>query len=144
MENKPTLVEFFDYPNFRRKDFGPSFFGRVLIRLDELQKLFNKKSAIEHERDEWRAKYKAIAEDTMTVDSKNQVIILSSDSLDKMFLTEEDRNKLLTQARAEAEFYKQKYADEVQKRLDLMKYIDHIEVNVPEGGVPFEKTDSPS
>lgn len=69
---------------------------------------------------EWKAKYKAITEDAVMF-CDNDTIILSTKVFNQILEPAEQAKAALDTLRAELESWKQKYADEVQKRLALIE-----------------------
>lgn len=76
------------------------------------------------------AKYKAITENQITV--TDGIIILSSEAFNLLCSTNSDSEREVNDLKLELSVLKQKYADEVQKRFELIEQIktgrfEHIE-----------------
>lgn len=83
------------------------------------QKMESEFHSIELERDEWKAKYLA-AVDGKTV-CVNKAMVVSQEFLTSWIAARNVAEMKLKQTIQELDEYKQKYADEVQKRIDLVK-----------------------
>lgn len=97
----------------------------------EIKRLKNELSSIAAERDELSAKYKVVSQDYIQVESfghiiscKNQAIMIHSSIL--RGYCEQNNMLVLKNRELEEELskYKQKYADELQKRLDLIATLE--------------------
>lgn len=73
---------------------------------------------VSHERDEWMAKYRAVTENRAT--RTLNAVIMSSQCLIEIIQEKESTKAELKSLKSELNIWKQKYADEVQKRVDLI------------------------
>lgn len=92
------------------------------ISKQEHEELNLKLRVAEQNASEWKAKYEAITKGEVTIMS-NDAIIISTKTLREMLASGDDAKKSLEILRQEIEGWKQKYADEVQKRLTLIEQI---------------------
>lgn len=79
----------------------------------------------------WKAKYEALEQDKATVvGDKNgeSVLVISMSALEKANQDTREQLFKMDQIKQELEKYRQLYADEVQKRLDLISKIGMIEI----------------
>lgn len=97
----------------------------------EIERLKKELASVTAERDELQIKYKIVSQDDIQVKSfghiihcKNQAIMIHRSVLDgywKQNIDLTSKNEALNRELSE---YKQKYADEVQKRLDLVAALE--------------------
>lgn len=79
----------------------------------------------------WKAKYEALKQDKATIiGDKNgeSVLVISMSALEKANQDTREQLFKMDQIKQELEKYRQMYADEVQKRLDLISKIGMIEI----------------
>lgn len=101
-------------------------------RYNELRDAKADNEVLHTDLDLWRAKYQALEEGTASMlhlADGTSVLVIRIDELEKA--NEEGRRAIesVNFLKTELDKYKQMYADEVQKRLDLLKYITEVRID---------------
>lgn len=96
------------------------------ISKKEYVELLETKNKFEQDRDIWEAKYKAATEDRVTIG--NEVVVIPTKILNELAGPFTDMQKELENCRNELDKYRQLYADEVQKRLELIEKIEEVRI----------------
>lgn len=112
-------------------------------RYNELRSAKADNEVLHSDLDLWQAKYRALEEGTASMlhlADGTPVLVIRIDELEKA--NEEGRRAIesVDFLKTELDRYKQMYADEVQKRLDLLKYITEVRINSDE--IHTSQTDS--
>lgn len=98
----------------------------MLVSKKEFNYIVEKQKNLEQDRDSWKAKYEAVTEDKVTFG--NGAVYISTKILAEMGERTAEIRKELEDCQNELNKYRQLYADEVQKRLDLIKTIEEVRI----------------
>ena len=95
------------------------------IRKKKYNELLEKQNNLEQACNEWTAKYKAVKEDTVTIN--NSAVVISIEMLNKLATPNIEMSKQLENTQNELVKFRQLYADEVQKRLELIEMLGNAQ-----------------
>ena len=91
------------------------------ISKNKYNELLEKQNNLKQACNEWMAKYEAVKENAVTIN--NSAVVISTETLNKLAIHNTEMSKKLENTQNELAKFRQLYADEVQKRLELIEML---------------------